>query len=149
MLRCCFAGHRTAPQELLKDILIAVEKLVLLSERIEFYSGGMGEFDKLCERAVREIKRKYAEKEICLYLILPSYQYVYKNEEKQYLSELFDDIFVCDASDGSYYKSMIAKRNRWMIEQSDVMIAYVLHESGGAYSSLQYARKQNLEIIRI
>lgn len=75
--------------------------------------------------------------------------YVPENEEKQYMSKLFDDIFVCDASDGSYYKSMIGKRNRWMVEQSDVMIAYVLNESGSACSSLKYAKKQNLKIIRI
>ena len=149
MIKCCFAGHRIAPQRLLKDVLLAVEKLVLSCDRIEFCSGGMGDFDRLCEQAVREIKKKYAEKEIRLSLVLPSYQYAPKNEEKEYMSKLFDDIFVCDASDGSYYKAMIGKRNRWMVEQSDVMIAYVLHESGGAYSALKYAQKQNLEIIRI
>lgn len=44
---------------------------------------------------------------------------------------------------------MIGKRNRWVVEQSDVMIAYVLHDSGGAYSTLKYAEKQNLRIIRV
>lgn len=62
MIRCCFAGHRTASQRLLKDALLAVEKLVMSSDRIEFYSDGMGDFDKLCGQAVREMKKKYPEK---------------------------------------------------------------------------------------
>lgn len=149
MTKCCFAGHRCAPQRLLKEIISAIEDLIQSSDQLEFYSGGMGDFDKMCEQAVREMKKKYPEKEIYLYLVLPSYQYAPKNEERQYMSTLFDDVFVCDASDGSHPKAMIGKRNRWLVEQSDVMIAYVKHENGGAYSTLKYAQRQNLKIICI
>lgn len=149
MVRCCFAGHRFASQSLLQEITFAVEDIVRDFENIEFYSGGMGQFDKLCEQAVREIKKRYPEKEICLFLVLPSYQYAPRNDDLQFMRRLYDDIFVCDASDGSHYKSMIGKRNRWMVEESDVMIAYVLHESGGAYTSLKIAQKKGLRIIRV
>lgn len=149
MIRCCFAGHRFASHSLLQEITLAVEDIVRDSEDIEFYSDGMGQFDKLCVQAVREIKKRYPEKEICLFLVLPSYQYAPGNDELRYMRNLFDDIFVCDASDSSHYKSMIGKRNRWMVEQSDAMIAYVLHESGGAYTSLKFARKKGLRIIRV
>lgn len=149
LIKCCFAGHRCVPQCLLKEVMIIVEDLIQSSDQLVFYSGGMGDFDKMCEQAVRDMKKKYPEKEICLYLVLPSYQYAPKNEERQYMSKLFDDVFVCDVSDGSHPKAMIGKRNRWIVEQSDVMIAYVKHENGGAYASLQYAQRQNLKIIRI
>lgn len=149
MVTCCFAGHRQIPHCLFKEIITAIEKLVLATDEIEFLSGSMGDFDKLCEKAVREIKKEYPKKNIRLYRVLPSCQYIPHQEEYQYQRSLFDEIIVCDASDGTHYKSMIGKRNRWMVEQSDFMIAYVMHESGGAYSAFQYARKQNVEIIRI
>lgn len=149
MVTCCFAGHRQTPHCHFKEIITAVEKLVLATDEIEFLSGGMGDFDKLCEKAVREIKKEYPKKSIRLYRVLPSSKYIPNKEEYQYQRSLFDDIFVCDASDGAHYKSMIGKRNRWMVEQSDFMIAYVMHESGGAYSAFQYAGKQNVEIIRV
>ncbi|WP_455683964.1 DUF1273 domain-containing protein [Thomasclavelia sp.] len=149
MVTCCFAGHRQTPHCLFKEIITAVEKLVLATDEIEFLSGSMGDFDKLCEKAVREIKKEYPKKNIHLCRVLPGCQYIPHKEEYQYQRSLFDDIIVCDASDGAHYKSMIGKRNRWMVEQSDFMIAYVMHESGGAYSTFQYAGKQNVEIIRI
>ncbi len=149
MIRCCFARHRFASHSLLPEIMLAVEDIVRNSESVEFLSGGMGQYDKLCEQAVREIKKKYPEKEISLCLVLPSYRYAPGNDELRYMRNLFDDVFVCDASDGSHYKSMIGKRNCWMVEESDVMIAYVLHESGGAYTSLKFAQKKGLRIIRV
>lgn len=149
MVTCCFAGHRLAPGFLFDEIIIAVKELVMAAEEIEFLSGSMGDFDKLCEHAVRQVKKEYPKRVIRLYRVLPSCQYIPHKEEYQYQHSLFDDIIVCDASDGSHYKSMIGKRNRWMVEQSDFMIAYVMHERGGAYSAFRYARKRNIEIIRI
>lgn len=149
MVTCCFAGHREVPSYLWEEVIAAVEKLIETSDCINFYSGCMGDFDKLCEQVVREVKKRHPEKSIRLCWVLPSYHYVPNQSYKRYLDSLFDDIFVCEASDGAHYKAMIGKRNRWMVEQSEFMIAYVMNESGGAYSSLKYAQKRNLNIIRI
>lgn len=149
MIRCCFAGHRMAPHSLLEEITHAIEDLVRESDAVEFFSGGMGDFDKLCEQAVRDTKKRFPEKNIRLSLVLPSYRYAPQKEHLTYMKRLFDDIFVCDASDGAHYKAMIGKRNRFMVEESDVIIAYVLHDSGGAYATLKYAQKQRLGIILV
>lgn len=53
MVTCCFAGHRLAPYFLLREIIAAVETLVLATDEIAFLSGSMGDFDSLCEAAVR------------------------------------------------------------------------------------------------
>lgn len=42
----------------------------------------------------------------------------------------------------------ISHRNRWLEDQSDVVIAYVLHSWGGAASTLEYAQKKNKTIRR-
>ena len=149
MIGCCFAGHRVAPCSLLEEIILAIENLVRESEAVEFYSGGMGDFDKLCEQAVRDAKKKFPQKDIRLSLVLPSYRYAPQIEHMTYMKGMYDDIFVCDASDGVHYKAMIGKRNRWMVEKSDVIIAYVRHETGGAYTTLKYAVSQNLRIIQV
>lgn len=36
----------------------------------------------------------------------------------------------------------IIKRNEWMIDNSDFLIAYVKNDFGGAYKTLQYAEKK-------
>ena len=41
----------------------------------------------------------------------------------------------------------ISHRNRWMVETSDVVVAYVLHDWGGAAATLRCARKKKKQII--
>ena len=43
----------------------------------------------------------------------------------------------------------IVKRNEWMIQKADFIIAYVKHTYGGAYKALQYARKKKKSIINL
>ena len=61
-----------------------------------------------------------------------------------------------DLYDGTIYPPLenvpkrlaIIKRNEWMVDHSDVIVAYVLHEWGGANIMLQYATRKGKEVIR-
>ena len=41
----------------------------------------------------------------------------------------------------------ISKRNQWMVDASDVVVAYVLQNWGGAAATLQYAKRKKKEIL--
>lgn len=41
----------------------------------------------------------------------------------------------------------ISRRNRWMVDAADVVVACVLHDWGGAAATLQYARQKGKRII--
>ena len=41
----------------------------------------------------------------------------------------------------------ISHRNRWMVETSDVVVAYVLHDWGGAAATLRCAKQKKKQII--
>lgn len=43
----------------------------------------------------------------------------------------------------------ISKRNKWMVEQADIVIAYITHTYGGAYATYRHAKKKNKEIYNI
>ena len=42
----------------------------------------------------------------------------------------------------------ISKRNQWMVEQVDVVVAYVTHSWGGAAQTLDYARRKKKRILQ-
>ena len=46
-------------------------------------------------------------------------------------------------------KFAITERNKWMVENSDVLIAYVNHGWGGAAATLEYANCKKKTIINI
>ena len=45
-------------------------------------------------------------------------------------------------------KAAITKRNQWMIENTELLVAFVEEgRKGGAYTAIKYAEKQNKENI--
>ena len=43
----------------------------------------------------------------------------------------------------------IVKRNQWMVKNSDMLVAYIRYERGGAFEMLKYAERNKKPIIRI
>lgn len=56
MKRCVFIGHRDYIA-IENDVYLAIKKLIDKGVS-EFYSGGMGNFDKLCEKAAKQLGGK-------------------------------------------------------------------------------------------
>lgn len=139
---CSFCGHRIVTDYSLEEkIYIKVLDLVMNKNCTIFYSGGMGEFDMLCERVVRRIKKKYPYIKLCRII------YKYKTDLKAVRS-LVDEIIIPDLTN-VHYKKAIVMRNRWMVEEADMILCYIHKSYGGAYTMMKYAEKTNTEIIRI
>ena len=41
------------------------------------------------------------------------------------------------------------ERNRWMVEQADLVIVFVEKDSGGAYTAMKYAKQLGKTIINL
>ena len=74
MITCTFAGHREVFGSCTQKIENALETLIENEDTLYCYVGGMGEFDGFSAAAVRNLKRKYPNKEIRLTLVLPYMQ---------------------------------------------------------------------------
>lgn len=149
MTVCTFAGHREVYQANIADRLDeAIAQIIETDNSFRFLVGGMGDFDGMCSSAVRRAKKKYPDKHISLELVLP-YLTQELNENKSYYEISYDDVVVPIELAGVHYKSAITKRNRWMVEKSNWMIAFVYRDFGGAYTTLRYAEKKGLQIINL
>ena len=134
-----FCGHRDVFD--LESISAWLNKTVeeLIREGADcFYLGGYGQFDALAAAAVRKQKERYLE--IRSILVLP------------YLDRPFDasdyDETVYPPLENVPKRYAISRRNEYMIDRSDVVIAFVTHSFGGAYKSLCYAQRKQKRIIR-
>ena len=149
MTVCTFAGHREVYQANIAEKLDeAISKIIATDDCFRFLVGGMGDFDGLCSSAVRRAKRSNPEKQISLELVLP-YLTQELNENKLFYETSYDDVIVPIELAGVHYKSAITKRNRWMVEKSNWMVAFVYRDFGGAYTTLRYAEKKGLQIINL
>lgn len=142
---CCGFGHRDVFENISDQLY---NTLLHIAEQgcKKFYTGGMGEFDKLFSSAVRRIKSMFPD--IKLICVKP---YMTKdiNENGEYLLSLYDDIIIPTELADVHYKAVIQKRNQWMIEESDLLVFYVRRKYGGAYLSQCKAQKLQKRIIYI
>lgn len=144
---CCFAGHSSIfgeedlPAKLKKEIVNLIENHNVAT----FYNGGKGDFDWLCAHMIDDLKKDYLF--IKSYYIL-SYMPKEKDEYDNTL-KIFDDTIYPDI-EKIPPKFAIIKRNKWMVKNSDFLIAYVENHFAGAYKTLQYAeKKKNIKIINL
>lgn len=129
-----FCGHRevTDKKQTEKWLFKVTEDLILKGAR-KFYLGGYGEFDSMCKNVLIGYKKKYSNIE--LLLVVP-----YLNHK-----------MITEGYDGTIYPEIektpprfaILKRNKWMVDNSDFVIAYVKNNFGGAYNTLKYAKQKN------
>ena len=106
----------------------------------------MGDFDKKCESAVRRIKRTHPERSIRLVLVLPYLTHEI-NRDKEYFESYYDDIVVPMELMGVHYKAAIKKRNRWMVDQADKILAYIYRDFGGAFDTIKYAYRMGKPVL--
>lgn len=143
---CCFAGHGNLSYdaEIKKRVYDKARELVLNFGVNEFWVGNYGVFDKLAAEAVREVKGEYSDIELSLiipYLTLE----IKKYKELYYIN--YDNIIIAEIPAGTPKKYRILKCNRYMIDKSKYLIAYVNCPFGGAAKTLKYAEgKSHIEI---
>ncbi len=133
-----FCGHRDfyGDEEVKHWLRETVEGLILRGAD-DFLLGGYGAFDACAASVVRDLKRKYPA--IRSTLVLP------------YLDRKAD----ADKYDGTLYPPLenvprrfaISRRNEYMVNEADVLVAYVTHDWGGAAAMLAYAKRKKKEII--
>ena len=72
----------------------------------------------------------------------------YRDNEEAF-HDYYDDVEVCGASAVGHFKGAHQKRNREMVDRSDVVCFYIEHEYGGAFQTMQYAKKRKKECINL
>ena len=111
------------------------------------YLGGYGDFDEICARACRELKQEYDDIEVV-------YVTPYISLSEQAKIKEMQSYGLCDTSiyppiENVPLRFAISKKNEWMMTNADLIIAYVNRSYGGAYKSLQVAKRKKKKIINI
>ena len=145
MKACCGFGHRYVFEYLISKLDNAVEEAITQGCEL-FYTGAMGDFDSLFSSAVRSAKKVYPH--IKLIGVKP-YLTNDINTDKDYYAALYDDIIIPDELAGIHPKAAIKARNRWIIDNSDIVLIYTVRNFGGAYEAKRFAERNGKRLIKI
>ena len=133
-----FCGHAQISQsEKIEKWLYDVTQKLIEQGATTFYLGGHGAFDSLAASVLREQKKRYLQIELILVL-------AYLNTGRDTSGY---DSTVYPPLETTPRRFAISHRNRWMVESADVVVAYVLHDWGGAATTLRCAKQKKKQII--
>ncbi len=123
---CFFIGHREAPDAIYPALLVAVRQHIVDFHVSEFVVGHYGRFDCLAARAVIEIKQEFPE--ITLLMLIPYHPVEAPIEPPKG----FDGTFYPPGMESVPRQFAITRANRYMLNHSDFLIAYVRHPASNA-----------------
>ena len=108
-----------------------------------FYVGNNGQSDDLVAEVLRKLKSRNPQ--ISYSIVL-----AYLPEKKQKYNQLsYTETIYPEGLEYTPPRFAISKRNQWMVQQSDYVIAYVEHSFGGAAQFTEYARKKHKTVINL
>lgn len=145
-----FFGHRYIDNPLKVEALLEeqIRKLINEKEYVDFLVGRNGEFDQCASSTVLRVRKNVRDDNSALVLMLPYPTAEYLNNE-EYFHDYYTDVEISYEASKAHPKYAIQIRNREMVDRADLVICYIEEKHGGAYRTIQYAKKQRKSIINL
>ena len=149
---CSFTGHRILAAEEIPLIISRLDDIIrkLTNDGIERYLvGGALGFDTLAAQAV--LRQRENNQMIKLVMALPckSQDKYWTDTDKNVYIELLDSadetVYVSD----KFFNGCMAKRNSFLIENSEICIAYLKRAGSGTGQTVRMAREHGLTVINL
>lgn len=138
MATCAFFGHRECPAAIKPRLHEVIVDLIENAGVDMFYVGRQGAYDAMVRSVLKELVQIY-----------PHIQYAVVLErmpQKRDEMEDYSDTILPEGIEAVHPRFAISWRNRWMLRQSDYVVAYVTHSWGGAAQFVKMAENQNIII---
>ena len=152
MKNCSFTGHRVIEKRVLphlEELLCRAIEYVYGEGCRNFYSGGALGFDMLAAKTV--LKMKYKFPGMKLFIVAPCrdqsehWQYSQRNMYDYILASADEVIYTSD----DYSASCMKKRNSYLADVSDVMIAYSGRSNSGSAQTVRMAQAKSIKVFNL
>ena len=112
----------------------------------EFFLGEYGGFDTFSYKCAKGFKNTHPNNK--LIFVTPYLIDGNRKKNMEFKRERFD-LIIYPELENIPPRFAILYRNRWIVEQADIIIAYITHKYGGAYTMYRYAKQKNKKIYNI
>ncbi|MDO4564985.1 MAG: SLOG family protein [Clostridia bacterium] len=150
MKSCCFTGHRLLPRDqayyqLREETRDAILRAIKLGCK-RFIAGGAAGYDMMCERMVLGLKQEYPDITLSVYVPFEGQADGFGIKVKELYHNLLNAADEVRVLAPHFYKGCLHERNRRMVEDSAMVIAYMTDTRSGTGYTVEYAKKLNKPI---
>lgn len=150
-LTCAFTGHREIPnpKDLKIKLLKVLESLYFEYDVRYFVAGGALGFDTLAAEAVLELREMYSD--ISLEIAVPCENQTkgWTADDKKKYEEILSRANTVTLVSKTYFSGCMHKRNRYMIDKSDICISYLSKDTGGTAYTVKYAKSKGVKTLNL
>ena len=151
---CCFSGHRVISPELVVQLPALLDSK--LSSLIEngfstFKAGGAIGFDMICALKVLEMKKRYPSHNIRLELCLPCPEQsaFFRETDKEIYNYVLAHADSISYAEKVYVSGCMFRRNRMLVDGSDLCLSYLASKKGGTAYTVSYAKEKGVEVVNL
>lgn len=137
---CTFFGHKDTPKEIEPTLRSTLIDLIENKNVAMFYIGNNGKFDTMVRRQLEDLSRTYSITYSVVLAYLPTKKNKYDNLTNTIYPEGIETV---------PKRFAISWRNKWMIQQSDIVVTYVTHALGGASQFKDIAKRKGKFILEL
>ena len=137
---CTFFGHKDTPKEIEPTLRSTLIELIENKNVSVFYVGNNGNFDTMVRCQLADLSQTYP----ITYSVVLAYLPIEKNKYDNLTNTIYPE-----GLETVPKRFAISWRNKWMIQQSDVVVTYVTHNFGGAWQFKGMAERLNKHVINL
>ena len=135
-----FFGHKDTPKNIEPTLRTTLIDLIENHGAAEFYVGNNGNFDTMVRRQLENLSQTYP----ITYNVVLAYLPTKKSEYDDFTNTVYTEGLKTIPK-----RFAISYRNKWMIQQSNVIVTYVTHSFGGAAQFKAMAERQGKTVIEL
>lgn len=149
---CCFSGHRDLSEAECETLPLRLEgEIRRAAERgyRDFLVGGARGFDTLAAEAVVRLRDEGLP--IRLFLLLPCRGQAdgWSAEERARYQRLLREADGTEWISERYFRGCMQKRDRALVDRSDLCLAYLRKKTGGTAYTVGYAERRGISVLRL
>lgn len=141
-MTCALFGHHNASDSITAPLNAMLEYLIETEHIEKFLVGNQGNFDRIAFRVLTQaVIPKYFWVE---YRVILAYMPSVRPPDPIYHPE---ETLYPEGLESVPPRFAISHRNRWMVDQSDIVLAYCRYSTGGTSSIVDYAKKKGKQVM--
>ena len=145
---CAFTGHRVLDSQFDINLLDRVILNLIKSGARNFYCGMAIGFDTEAAEIVLRYKKSY-DIRLCACIPCEAQSKYFSVKDKRRYEKI---VSACDEKivfSSEYNPWCMQERDRFLVDNCDVLVSFLRKKYGGTYYTVNYARKQNKKIIEL
>ena len=138
-MTCTFFGHRDCSEAIKPKLYKTIESMIIENNCKKFYVGNHGNFDSVVSAVLEELQKLYNIKTNIVLAYMPTGEnIVYKHQT-----------VLPEGIERTPKRFAINFRNKWMVDNADIVVTFVKNTFGGAATFKEYAIKKNKTVIEL